>query len=176
LSNRRRLAPSIWIPLLALAGAVPTGAATAQESSETAAEETVLGSASSLSIDGSAAETVEIEAGSRLYETPHRHGAAVTIVDVTIPLPVLERRDDWVKVRFGERQGWAFLGEEEDELPSDADELLLENLPPPPPPPPPPTARPDAERLAHAISLLDSPPTPVQAGPFTLFRPRRDLP
>lgn len=152
------------LSILYVASALAFLASAALSSQE--GDETVLGSASQLLIETDAGETAPIEAGTRLYTEPHLHAAAVTVVDVALPLPVLERQGDWVRVRFGERQGWAYLGEPPSEAPVPAQpEVPLA----PEPPPPAEVRKPDPSRLARARALLVDEVPPVEIGPITIY-------
>ncbi len=159
LGARRRAAALAAVLALTLAA----GRAAAPQ--EPAADETVLGSASALRIESGEAGAVTLAAGTRLHREPHHHAAVVTVVDVEVTLEPLERLDAWVRVRFGERVGWAARREP----PAPAEP------PPGPPPPPAPSAPPparlsaDPERLARAVSLLGERAEPVAAGPFQVY-------
>lgn len=149
--------------LVCLALAVAPGwPASAQEE---ATEERVLGSASALLIERDETGAVPLAAGAKLRKEPHRHAPVVAVVDVDVALPALETRDSWVRVRFGGRVGWAYLG--------DPPTTLEPSLEPPPPPAPawPPRDEliADEERLARAVGLLEEHPGPVEVGSFRVY-------
>ncbi len=127
-------------------------------------EGNVLGAASELLIERDEAQAVLLGAGTRLHEEPHRHAPVVTVVDVEATLSAIERREEWVRVSFGGRIGWAYLGAPpaEDVTPAPPPPAELELLPPD-------ELTADQERLALAVSLLAGDPEPVAAGPFLVY-------
>ncbi len=141
------------------------GAGTLAAQTEEVEEPEALGSASTLFIETDPTEPVIIEAGTRLLERPHPHAPVVTVVDVELPLVPSERRGDWVRIHFGQRSGWAFLGEP----PTPDPERSPAPAPPPPLLPVEEKLAPDADRLKRAIGKFPRPPVPVQAGSFQIY-------
>lgn len=115
-------------------------------------------------IDFSAgSERVQVAAGTRLRHHPDLHSPSVVMVDVTIDLPILERRDDWVMVRYGAWKGWLLPdGDPFASVGSPGRRLAPESL------------APDPERLAQARALLGPLSDTVTLGPFALITDCQD--
>lgn len=103
---RSRLAACLLLALGAPAAAAPQDepAPTGQEAP--AREEEPLGARSAIAAETPAAETVRVEAGTRLRSAPDPAAQALATIDLAVDLEVLERRGAWVRVRWIDRLGW----------------------------------------------------------------------
>lgn len=122
-------------------------------------EETVLGKPSPIQPANRDRETVLLEAGSRLHQEPRAASPILEILEISIELPVLQRRGSWVKVRLGSWNGWVLTSED----PSTGDPALPLSI------------TPDQDRLARARALLGGARGPLPLGPFTLYTDVEDL-
>ncbi len=116
-------------------------------------EETLLGRPSTIQPSGHDSETILLIAGARLREQPRSDSPILEILDTPLELPVLDRQGSWVKVRFGNWQGWF--------RPSHGDPGQGEELPF--------SFETDDERLLGAHSLLRGNVDPRPLGPFILY-------
>lgn len=104
-----------------------------------------------------------LEPGHRLLARPEPEAPLVVEADRYVNVKVLDRRDGWVRVRWGSRIGW---------------------MPEPPEPEPPApvlepvrpvaAAVPDAARLAAARRLLGAEERVARVGPYALYTDSRD--
>lgn len=139
-----RIAGSILLTLI-LAPAGSIGA--------TQDEEVILGKPSSIRPSAREQESLLLEAGTELRQQPRLNAPVLEILDADITLPVLERRGHWVKVRYGNSQGW--VQPHGDRPPADqAWRVYL---------------TPDDERLLHALDVLGADIEFRSLGPFTLY-------
>lgn len=160
------------VAALAATLALAAAAQEPQDPPETQSEEPILGSASSIRFDPQeSAETVFIEEGTPLRTAPHPRAQAIATVDIAIELAVLETRDGWRRVRFGDWAGW--IAPEGMETPIDpGPDALTERALAPllPAALDSPLARQRRERRlerARRLLGLDGPPRPF--GPFTIY-------
>lgn len=112
-------------------------------------------------------ETLEISAGVRLRRAPDPRSESLVTVDAAVELPVLERRESWVRVRYGAWVGWA---------PADGREPAAMDgsaAPASRPPPPAPRPVPDPALLEGALAHLVDPLPPATLGSFTLYTDSR---
>jgi hypothetical protein len=96
---------------------------------------------------------VWLDAGEPLRRSPSAEAAPVTLVDVRVEVPVVERRDSWALVRYGPFKGWIQLRPE--------GEFVAE----------PTTAAttPDPQRLTLARELLGRDIEPERLGALELY-------
>ncbi|MDH3746117.1 MAG: hypothetical protein OES47_13545, partial [Acidobacteriota bacterium] len=83
-----------------IAGAVAPGQAPSQPPE---VPDPKLGKAASIDIES---DWVWVEAGARLLRQPEPASGYFVSVEVRTQLPVLERRDEWLLVRYGSSRGW----------------------------------------------------------------------
>ncbi len=70
------------------------------------AEEAVLGTRAGFDLSGSPAETITVEAGTRLRERPDLRAPEIQFIDEPLELPIVERQPPWVRVAYGDLRGW----------------------------------------------------------------------
>ncbi len=122
-----------------------------------AAEEPILGSPSEIrEAPAVTGDLILIEAGTRLHGRPDVRSPAVAMIDAEIELVVLDRREHWVRVRYGAWKGWVATG-------ALATDLTMADRP-----------EQTAWRLALAREMLGSsnvgaPPGRDKLGAFALF-------
>ncbi len=115
----------------------------------------ILGTPSEIrEAEGGAGDLVALEPGMRLYDRPDVRSSNLAMIDAVIELPVLERREHWVQVRYGSWKGWTHLGDGLAE-PAEGGRLAPDHL---------------AWRLALARQMLGASPDrePRSLGPFAL--------
>lgn len=132
--------------LLALLTAAGIRIDALQESEEgaapDAAEEQVFGAPTAFDLSADREEVIRIEADLALHGQPADRSPVLTRLADAADLPLLERRDPWVRVRYDSWLGWVRLGDGV-AAPEGGGEPWWE-----------PRSGPDAERLARATSLL----------------------
>ncbi len=97
------LAPAACLTVI-LAGAT---AATDPPDEET--EPQILGAPSEIRETGTGG-LVALEPGTRLYGRPDVRSPTVAMIDVQVELPILDRRQHWLQVRYGSWKGWITQG------------------------------------------------------------------
>jgi len=137
------------------------------------AEPEILGAPSAWGEVDAAEARVTVAAGTSLRESPDRRAGALAIVDADVELPELERRGDWVRVRYGGFKGWVWLGDEPPGAPDSGWDLLFHPSTMPSggaPLPPPETGRgPDRGLVERARELLGDDAVERDLGPWTLL-------
>lgn len=121
-------------------------------------DETMLGRPSPIQPSNRERQSLRVEAGSRLHQQPRSDSPVLEILGLSVDLPVLERQGPWVKVRFGNWQGW--VRPEADGSGSDP-ELPF-------------SITPDEERLARARALFANDVEPTSLGPYTAYTDVKD--
>jgi|GEM_PF-1572797 len=95
-------------------GATPAGAAAdpppAPPTSPAPDTPAVLGAPSAFDLDATAEDRMAVAAGTRVHERPAPGAGVLAVVDADAELPVIERRSDWVRVRYGSFKGWIWNG------------------------------------------------------------------
>jgi hypothetical protein len=130
-----------------------------------------LGAPSAFDLSGADGELLAVAAGVRLRRDPEARAAALVTLDAAAELAVLERREDWVRVRYGAWTGWVPAdGREPAETAGRSLALAIQPLPVLA------TAFPDPEILALAIDHLVDPEPPAALGSFTLHTDCRRRP
>ncbi len=97
--------PYLWARVLAWAVA-------SSASPTPPAEEPVIGAPSDLDLEGEADRRVALAEESRLHAEPDPHSPLVAVVEAAVVVPLIERRGEWVLVRYGGARGWAYAGGE----------------------------------------------------------------
>lgn len=87
-----------------LAAALLAGAAGSAQ--EGAAQEEILGAPAAPAPGRLDEERVPVEAGAVVRADPDRGAPVLATVDAATELPLLERRDAWLRVRYGALKGW----------------------------------------------------------------------
>jgi hypothetical protein len=77
---------------------------------ETEAPPEILGAPAAWGGEGLAEERLPVAAGTPILERPDPRSPTLAILDAASELPVVERRDGWVRVRYGARLGWVAEG------------------------------------------------------------------
>ncbi len=141
------------IPLAVLALAAAAAAGLAQEPADEPREDTgqVLGTSAAFDLSGETEEHIWVEAGTPLYEQPALRSTILQQIDEEIPLPVVERSDGWVRVRYGSGKGWVAL----EGAAAAAATAVLEGV--------------DPEKLEAARALLGEAESQHRLGAFTLY-------
>jgi hypothetical protein len=96
---------------------------------------------------------VRLEAGEPIRRSPSTEAAPVTVVDVRVDVPIVERRDGWALVRYGSFKGWIQLQPEED---FEAESKTAATTP-------------DSQRLTLARELLGRDIEPGRLGTLELY-------
>jgi len=125
-----------------------------------AQDDVVLGKPSPIRPSAREQETLVLDSGTQLRQQPRPDSPVLEILEMSVELPVLERRDGWIKVRFGVWQGWVHPGVD----PAAAAGNLSFSL------------APDDQRLLHARVLLGEGVESRPLGPFVLYSDVRDEP
>lgn len=94
---------------LVLAFAVAAGAV--QTPPQEGAGEEILGAPSAIDPAALQETRVTVPEGTPLHADPDRRSGVLLTVDARVELPELDRRGDWVRVRWAGTTGWVLLGE-----------------------------------------------------------------
>ncbi len=94
--------------VLALLSWVPV---TAQEKDEGEDPSEVLGAPPAFGADASGEDRVAIPAGTPLRAEARPGAQVLAVIDAETELPQIERRGDWVRVRYLGLRGWVWIGE-----------------------------------------------------------------
>jgi hypothetical protein len=116
-------------------------------------EEIVLGKPSPIRSASADDEIDTFAAGTRLRQAPSFDAPILEVLEVSVDLPVVDRRDEWLKVQFGTRLAWVHPTADRD----------LEGQRPPA------TFAPDDARLWRARAVLEEGIEPRALGPLTLY-------
>jgi len=134
--------------------ALVTGAAggLAQEQvNETEDESPVLGAPAAFDLSGETEERIWVEAGKPLYRQPTFRSPVLQQIDEAISLPVMERTEGWVRVRYGSWKGWVAL----EDAPRAAPTAVLPGA--------------DPDKLNAARALLAEAASTRRFGAYTLY-------
>ena len=150
----------------------------------------VLGAPSAFDLGASGEGRLQVAAGTRVRERPDPGAGALAIVDAAVELAVVERRGEWVRVRYGGLGGWIWDGDgpEPEAAPSGAagesaapargDQAGSEGLPgagaapsvvPSAERPVVRSYGPDPDTVERARTLLSGPARELPAGPWRLL-------
>ena len=137
----------------------------AQESApqEPAEERQILGAPTAFDFSGEEEEKIWVEEDTRLHRQPAERSPVLTRLAAAAELPVLERRQGWVRVRYGSWQGWTRPEGTAVGLPEIEDEPWWQ-----------PRSGPDPERLERALTILAEDTSPAELGPYTLYTDLKD--
>ncbi len=121
-------------------------------------EEKVLGTPSTIQPSELNPHTISVQPGTRIRQQPRRDSVVLEIIDLSLQLPVIERRANWVKTRYRSWQGWI-------ELPAgeSASEGVSSSLP-----------EPDGALPERARELLATGSRTARLGPFALYTDVQD--
>lgn len=141
----------IALAVLALVATATVGRAQKPVSAPHNDESPVLGSSAAFDLSGEAEEYIWVEAGTPLYQQPALRAMILQQIDEEIPLPVVERIEGWVRVRYGSWKGWVALAG----APPAAPSAVLPGV--------------DPDRLNAARALLGEAASQKSFGAFTLY-------
>lgn len=152
-----------------------TGPALGQETEEPE----ILGAPSAWGEEALSEARVTVPGGTQLRELPDRRASTLAIVDADVELAELERRGDWVRVRYGSFRGWVWLGDGPPPAGESGWDLLTRAPGPSEPPSTPPGAAsspaagtaegPDPRLLERAREILGEGAMHRDLGPWTLI-------
>ncbi|MCP4654437.1 MAG: hypothetical protein GY856_03350 [bacterium] len=120
-------------------------------------ESPVLGTSAAFDLSGETEEHIWVEAGTPLYGQPALRSTILQQIDEPIPLPVVERTEGWVRVRYGSWKGWVAL----EGAPAAAPSAVLPGA--------------DPEKLNAARALLGETASQRRLGAFTLYTDYTDV-
>ena len=97
--------------LTLLFAAAFAGAAAAQPPDAPADQPEILGAPAAFGAEAVAEPRVAVPAGQVVRELPDPRSASLAIIDVATELPVLERHEGWLRVRYGALVGWVIVAD-----------------------------------------------------------------
>lgn len=141
----KALAMTLLTPIAPMAAQEPT-------SDPEQEAEVVLGARSALGTVATEEERIPVAAGTSLLQYPDLRASVVDVSATDLELPLLERRGDWVAVRYQSLKVWVAVGER-----PRAASFELQSTPG------------HERRLRRARSILGADERVSQLGPFTLY-------